>query len=539
MNSILNQNALSNCRQAVFSGVFLVFAVLYFRHFWIADDAYISFRHIDNLVRSHGLVFNGGERVQGYTNVLWTLVLVPIHWVTRNIWLDTFVTQFALNLLLFLAVYRQLRSATCFLAFPIVYLGSFSTWTYSASGLENPLSHLLVACLVPLTYQVAGDRCRERRLWPFFLVCAAFFLNRYDHALFVLPAVLWVLAGRFRRRRLLPALTAMIPAAVAASSWVAFSVFYYASAVPNTAYAKLGSGWTAGERLYHGYLYWSSLLNTDLLGAVVLLSLPFAFVFARTPGRLVLGGIALYLAYMTSIGGDHMIGRFFSAPIVGIALVWLLEFRRLPSAEAARVPRWALPVGAAGLGLVSLVSQPVNVLMSYEDYIYHHGGKDRMQVNETVDERSWWNAWSNPAWHSMRTFRQGYDLGVLIDDLLPKSGEVSVGYAIGYLPYYAGPGAHVVDPLGLTDPLLARIPPADNINFNHYRRDLPEGYLESLRRHENRIADPALHEFYDHLSFAISGPLFDGKRIKEAVAWGRYDPLLRDYASRQAAHRNN
>ncbi|NLA36985.1 MAG: hypothetical protein GX868_15050, partial [Actinobacteria bacterium] len=37
------------------------------------DDAYISYRYAQNLVDGHGLVFNVGEYVEGYTNFLWTL----------------------------------------------------------------------------------------------------------------------------------------------------------------------------------------------------------------------------------------------------------------------------------------------------------------------------------------------------------------------------------------------------------------------------------------------------------------------------------
>src|SRR5260221_640790 len=44
-----------------------------FRLAWLCDDAYISFRYADNLVHGLGLVFNAGERVEGYSNFLWTL----------------------------------------------------------------------------------------------------------------------------------------------------------------------------------------------------------------------------------------------------------------------------------------------------------------------------------------------------------------------------------------------------------------------------------------------------------------------------------
>ena len=38
------------------------------------DDAYISYRYADNAVRGLGVVFNPGERVEGYTNFAWTAI---------------------------------------------------------------------------------------------------------------------------------------------------------------------------------------------------------------------------------------------------------------------------------------------------------------------------------------------------------------------------------------------------------------------------------------------------------------------------------
>jgi hypothetical protein len=44
---------------------------------WVADDAFISFRYARNWVDGLGLVFNAGERVEGYTNFLWIVLLSP------------------------------------------------------------------------------------------------------------------------------------------------------------------------------------------------------------------------------------------------------------------------------------------------------------------------------------------------------------------------------------------------------------------------------------------------------------------------------
>ena len=45
---------------------------------FLTDDAFISFRYARNLLEGHGLVFNPGERVEGYSNFLWVLELAAI-----------------------------------------------------------------------------------------------------------------------------------------------------------------------------------------------------------------------------------------------------------------------------------------------------------------------------------------------------------------------------------------------------------------------------------------------------------------------------
>ena len=47
--------------------------------FTLFDDAMISMRYARNLAEGHGLVWNPGERVEGYSNPLWTLWMALIH----------------------------------------------------------------------------------------------------------------------------------------------------------------------------------------------------------------------------------------------------------------------------------------------------------------------------------------------------------------------------------------------------------------------------------------------------------------------------
>src|SRR5262245_52550712 len=46
---------------------------------WVSDDAFITFRYIQQFERGRGLVYNAGERVEGYTHFLWLLLLAALH----------------------------------------------------------------------------------------------------------------------------------------------------------------------------------------------------------------------------------------------------------------------------------------------------------------------------------------------------------------------------------------------------------------------------------------------------------------------------
>ena len=71
---------------------------------FVKDDAYISFRYAHNLVEGRGLVFNPGERIEGFTNFLWTLVLAPF----EAMGLDMFQVVEVLGTALVLGILAQM-----------------------------------------------------------------------------------------------------------------------------------------------------------------------------------------------------------------------------------------------------------------------------------------------------------------------------------------------------------------------------------------------------------------------------------------------
>lgn len=57
----------------LFCIAFLLFQAVVFENTW--DDAYISYRYSRNFVENNGLVYNIGERVEGYTTFLWVMII--------------------------------------------------------------------------------------------------------------------------------------------------------------------------------------------------------------------------------------------------------------------------------------------------------------------------------------------------------------------------------------------------------------------------------------------------------------------------------
>jgi len=60
----------------------IIALILFTKRTWVGEDAFIFFRYVDNLINGHGLVFNIGERVEGFTSPLWVFFLAGIRIAT-------------------------------------------------------------------------------------------------------------------------------------------------------------------------------------------------------------------------------------------------------------------------------------------------------------------------------------------------------------------------------------------------------------------------------------------------------------------------
>jgi arabinofuranosyltransferase len=148
---------------------------------WVAEDAYITFRVVDNFLNGYGLRWNVHERVQVYTHPLWMLLHIPLAAATWNIYLASIGLCLACSYAALIVVMRSVPRP------PLITIATFiiplyfskAFMDYTSSGLENPLSFLMFAVFG----HVLMNHAANPRFWLYVSLTVAIALfNRLDVA---------------------------------------------------------------------------------------------------------------------------------------------------------------------------------------------------------------------------------------------------------------------------------------------------------------------------------------------------------------------
>ena len=221
---------------------------------WLVDDALISFTYARNLAEGFGLVAQPGRPpVEGFSNPLWTLLFVPIFWLSSNVplWPAKFLgLVFTFGTFVFgcKIVYRITSSGLVGMVAMALLATDTSFVVWNVSGLENALYGFEVAALTYMCLATIDDPSRRLALAAGLLAAAAA-LTRPDGVVFF---VLWPLAliVRLGARSEAPAgvarpfFTYLAAFAVPTLAYKAAALAYFGSIVPNTYYAKGGPTFT-------------------------------------------------------------------------------------------------------------------------------------------------------------------------------------------------------------------------------------------------------------------------------------------------------
>jgi len=500
----------------IFLGVWIFFAILFLRTAWLCDDAYISFRTVDNAVNGYGLRWNINERVQAYTHPLWMFLHIPFYAITREMFLTAIFISFGVSMLTIILLTLGIAQNLSQVFITASILGfSRSFIDFSSSGLENPMSHLLLVVFMIL---FLPQKFTLKNLFLLSLIASLATLNRQDCILLYFPPLVyaWWQTENKKQGFILLCL-GFVPLVL----WEIFSVIYYGFPFPNTAYAKLGTGLWKIDLIKQGLWYYAFSWKRDFITLLVLfLSLFIPFYQRQKEVWVYVIGIILYCLYIIWIGGDFMGGRFFSVPLL-FATILIIRYSKLDQFKRG--------IPAICVFLITSFIQPYVPILTnssfgkdLSEFKDKHGiGDERMFYFHVASLAHWekgkpmpCNAFANQG----RQYRQA-------NKKITKAHG-----SVGYRGFFAGPMAHIIDYYALSDPLLARMPAIyrPSWRIGHFGRYMPEGYIDSAGGDENKIKDKNLAEFFDHLKIITRSPLFTIERWRDIIKMnlGMYDYLI-------------
>lgn len=424
------------------------------------DDAFVSFRYAENLASGNGLVFNPGERVEGYSNFLWTLLLVvPTLLGAGRHEFGMLMVAKATGALLALATVALVmatadrrreptdRSTTPVAGLALALSASFLAW--SDGGMETPLVTflLLLAIFFALSELERPHPARTIEGSAVALVLAA--LTRPEPVILIAPFLALRIGARsapqrFRHWRsdLRYVLTFAVPYAL----FLAFRWGYYGQVVPNTFFAKRygdAEAWSRGLS-YLGYV------NDDLALVPALVVVLGCVVLARrmTPRVVLLVAVlAMHCAGIVYEGGDWMPANRLAVPVLPV-LALLLHEGWLAARQLDLAPVRAR-FGEIGRTVTCYIAQAavaaVVLLSSYRSFGPWIGvpgsGFGGLALGNGVD----------------------YRVARWMCDHVRDQGLLAVGEA-GVIPYYTK--LPTLDLFGLMDAHIGRLPGVRHVKFD-------------------------------------------------------------------------
>ena len=503
---------------------------------WQSDDAYHGYVMSRRLVWGQGFVYNVEERATASTCPLFSLVIAAAYFITREMYFTSLaVCTIFSALAYYIFAYKLCNTKSQVLTGFAAMIGSQAFISYTTSGLENSLLFLLSALFIWKMSEKDKYNARDMLLLAIIFSLSA--MTRMDSVLLFIPLIVWIYLFRRDKVSFIGAVGIGILGLMPFILWECFATFYFGFPFPNPAYVKLGTSIAQSEYYQRGVTYTIYTAMEDMPVLIVPLIFVVISVLSKKVKYILASlGVVLYGIYVIRIGGDFMMGRHFTNLFFISVCMTALLFKTEAGTVKNIVKYQKLFIASVVAAVLFSATFGRTVGMQY---ISGH-----LFGSQISDEREYYFG-TTGLYNNIRSLIRDGRLCVsdtwndnATDDIRQQGvrGNI-IENAAGILVYY-NPDIYLNDTYSLGDPFLSKLPAKYNPNWRvgHIRREVPEGYRESIWSGKNKIKDPDLHEYYDKIRLITRGNLFDSERIKAIVDinLGKYQYLIDNYEKRQA-----
>ncbi len=449
---------------------------------WIGEDAFIFFRYIDNFVNGYGLVFNIGERVEGFTSPLWVFslaffrVIFAANLRPMAIILGLLLSTFAIFIILF---GRRQKDKLFFPIGVILLITNSAFRDFATSGFETSLSYFLTAVSVVLILK-KGIYAKPITLS---VILSLLVLNRPETVVFWLYILICYVVQLVKNQKSVELLKFLIPGTFLLGGYQIFRLGYFASFFPNTFYAKKG-----GE-LYltqgtHYLLDFAKSYPVTILVLLILTYFLLVYTFNRplvrnyySPNYHLLMMALINTSYVLYAGGDYMHGRFLLVPFMLAAISLSDSSESLLAVYAKKENFSELKLTAVMfpllllVGVVSYVQKPYSVIAGKQ---IANIKDERAHFNYNFKSKDFNNYIKEPVTNEFNWAKRGYYYKDIADAVDTPISVVMPN--IGLFGYAAGEKINVMGGI-LTDPYFARFPITKRGTIGHENEVHPEYVL--------------------------------------------------------------
>lgn len=234
----------------------LVLHALCWWPYWI-DDAFITFRYVQNFASGRGMVYNEGESVEGITNLGWALWLTPFAGGDLLWWAKVWGLAFGVGAVVLVGEWCRAQALP--LSATTVALAALVVPPWLASHTMYGLEGAAAAFFVTLAWSRHGAEAdgRSRAPWSAIGMALAPWV-RPDGALAAIVVGAWHVVRRGRKFTRAAAIAVGV-VLLGAGVLVALKLHWFGDVLPNTAHTKLRS-WPPARGLVYlqSFLSWPS-----------------------------------------------------------------------------------------------------------------------------------------------------------------------------------------------------------------------------------------------------------------------------------------
>ncbi len=399
-------------------------------YFGLFDDAMISMRYARNLAEGYGLVWNPGEYIEGYSNLLWVLWMSMIHVLPIAESKICLIVSLSGIFILLTNLYVIKKIASIYLgnSYPyviaiLICVGfNFSFFFWTLRGMETGLVSLFINIAIYLL-MIKPSMNRDIQL---IVICVLMLLLRMDTLPVIVVIALYKLLKAPVSMNNIGFWGIVLCTIFTLLIWTVLRYEYYHQYLPNTYYHKL-TGISLIERIERGV---KALGYTCIYKGYGVYLFPLLFMIQKRMKikrdfLLLVAVLSISIAYSVYVGGDawerkFVLNRFISVGLPLLVILFVYTIKSLNLSIFHKRPFLRLVVI---YGCSIAINIPV-----YYSWI-HKGGIQTIQHQDKIKQ------------------------GVIINEYTSPDTRVAVVWA-GTIPYFSH--RYAIDLLGKMDSTIAR-----------------------------------------------------------------------------------